>query len=75
MEDGDDEDDDVDQQEPLPRLTTYKEAITALKDLCYFFEYKGHGDEALSVDVSSNIDKIVMHLQDKQHCVTALFSS
>ena len=34
--DRDDEDDDVDQQEPLPRLTTYKEAITAL-EMCVTF--------------------------------------
>ena len=30
--DGDDEDNDVDEQEPLPRLTTYKEAsYTSIK--------------------------------------------
>ena len=36
--DGDDEDDDIDQQEPLPRLTTYKEASynSVLEVVCYF---------------------------------------
>ena len=38
MEEGDgyDEDDDLHQQEPLPGLTTYKEAITAL-EMCVTF--------------------------------------
>ena len=50
--DGDDEDNDVDQQEPLPRLTTYKEAGYNCFGRCVLFlnfEYKGHGHEALSV--------------------------
>ena len=35
--DGDDEDNDIDQQEPLPRLTIYKEAsYNYFWDVCYF---------------------------------------
>lgn len=55
--DGDVDEDSADQEEPLPKLKTYKEAITALEDMSQFLEYKRHGDEALSV--GSTIDRIV----------------
>ena len=72
--DGDNEDNDVDQQESLPRLTTYKEASYNCFGRCVLLLHKEHGHETLCI--SSNIDKIVksMHLQDKRHCVTTLFS-
>ena len=77
MEDNDsDAEDDatVDQEPPLPRLKTYKEAITALEDVSYFLEYKGHGDEALSI--SSNVDKIVnlKHASARQTTLHDYFS-
>ena len=74
-DDSDDEDDaTVDQEPPLPRLKTYKEAITALEDVSYFLEYKGHGEEALSV--SSNVDKIVnlQHASARQITLHDYFS-
>ena len=56
-----DEDNDFDQQ-PLPRLTTYKEAGYSCFGRCVLFlnfGYIGHGHEALSVSSIANIDKIV----------------
>ena len=44
-------------EEPLPKLKTYKEAITSLEEVSRFLEYKGHGDEALSI--GSTIERIV----------------
>ena len=37
--DGDDEDNDIDQQEPLPRLTTYKQAGYNCFGRCVLFLY------------------------------------
>ena len=70
--DSDDEDDTAaDQQEPL-KLKTYKEAVIVSQ----FLEYKGHGDEALSIGCT--IDRIVnlkhMH-QDRQHYMTILLAN
>ena len=57
--DGDDEiqDDNDDHEEAIPTLKSYKEAITALEEVSYYLEYKGHGLEALNV--GSAIDRIV----------------
>ena len=44
----DDEDDTADQEEP-PKLKSYKEAVVALEEVSRFLEFKGHGDEVLSI--------------------------
>ena len=56
--DSDDEDDSTaNTEEPFPKLKTYKEAITSWEEVSRFLEYKGHGDEALSI--GSTIERIV----------------
>ena len=60
----------ADQEPPLPRLITFKEAITVLEDVAHY--YKGLGDAALFV--ASNVDKIA-DIQHPTECVTTLFSS
>ena len=69
-----DDEDSADQEEPIPKLKTYKEAITALEDVSQFLEYKGHGDEALSV--GSIIDRIVnlKHASARQTTLHDYFS-
>ena len=52
----DDEDDTADQEEP-PKLKSYKEAVVALEEVSRFLEFKGHGDEVLSIGCT--IDRIV----------------
>ena len=54
--DSDDEDDTADQEEP-PKLKSYKEAVVALEEVSRFLEFKGHGDEVLSIGCT--IDRIV----------------
>ena len=71
--DSDDEDDTAaDQQEPL-KLKSYKEAVIALEEVSQFLEYKGHGDEALSMH-GYTIDRIVnlKHASARQITVTTL---
>lgn len=50
-------DGDSDDEQSLPKLNTYKEAITALEEVSRFLQFKGHVDEALSI--GSTIDRIV----------------
>ena len=65
--DSDDEDDTAaNQQEPL------KQKLITLEEVSRFLEYKGHGDEALSIGCT--IDRIVnlKHAPARQTTVTTL---
>ena len=48
--DSDDEDDTADQEE-LSKLKNYKEAVVALEEVSRFLEFRGHGDEVLSIGI------------------------
>ena len=54
--DSDDEDDTADQEE-LSKLKNYKEAVVALEEVSRFLEFRGHGDEVLSI--GNMIDRVV----------------
>ena len=54
--DNDDEDDTAGQEE-LSKLKNYKEAVVALEVVSRFLEFRGHGDEVLSI--SNMIDRVV----------------
>ena len=54
--DSDDEDDTTDQEE-LSKLKNYKEAVVALEEVSRFLEFRGHGDEVLSI--GNMIDRVV----------------
>ena len=54
--DSDDEDDTSDQEE-LSKLKNYKEAVVALEEVSRFLEFRGHGDEVLSI--GNMIDRVV----------------
>ena len=53
--DSDDEDDTADQEE-LSKLKNYKEAVVALEEVSRFLEFRGHGDEVLSI--GNMIDRV-----------------
>jgi len=53
----DDENNTADQEEP-PKLKSYKEAVVALEEVSRFLEFKGHGDEVLSIGYIT--DRIVI---------------
>ena len=36
-------------QEELSKLKNYKEAVVALEEVSRFLEFRGHGDEVLSI--------------------------
>ena len=61
---------DIADQEELPKLKGYKEAVVSLEEVSLFLEYNGHGDEVLSSGYT--IDRIV-NLVNKTDNTTQLF--